>query len=525
MTVLILTETAQGYGLFKLKKDTLVQAEPSDIAERFSSLKDAQKTVSLHAFKRFTDVKEATIEIAELQEGKIGKVLKSFLKKKVVKGDFKDVQLAIWDKTLASAVKQKFDLSVILSPSVHEIMRGVKTHLEDLIADLGKEQSRVMSMSLSHSLNRFKLKFSAEKVDVMVIQAVGLLDDLDKELNNLGMRLKEWYGFHFPELLKLVVDNATFAKVVKLIGFRTNVKDLTSFNDLVPEDVETQIRQAAETSMGSELVESDMINIMELADRVLELATYRSSLTEYLHMRMNAIAPNLTYLVGEILGARLLAQAGSLMDLAKQASSTVQILGAEKALFRALKSKSNTPKYGLIYHAHLVGQASPKLKGKMARVLAAKIQLCSRYDAFKEGDTTKEALPTHAIGLKKYVERRLQELSESAMGGMSTSSRPGAPMTPKYTPSRMRNPNEVPVRERAAVTQLPEPKVEVKTEPVEEAGTMAEKEVEDDSTQKKKKKHHKRKHKEVEGSDVKSEEGDSKKSKKKKKKTHSSDEK
>eukprot|EP01054_Gregarina_sp_Poly1_P010886 Gregarina_sp_Poly_1__10885@NODE_849_length_5977_cov_205_569882_g583_i1_p3_GENE_NODE_849_length_5977_cov_205_569882_g583_i1NODE_849_length_5977_cov_205_569882_g583_i1_p3_ORF_typecomplete_len446_score83_10Nop/PF01798_18/6_6e79NOP5NT/PF08156_13/1_1e13NOP5NT/PF08156_13/9_8e02_NODE_849_length_5977_cov_205_569882_g583_i145355872 len=445
MTVLILTETAQGYGLFKLKKDSLVQADPLDVAERFDSLKNAQKSISFQAFKRFRDVKEATQEIAELQEGRIGKVLKSFLKKQVVKGDFKDVQLAIWDKTLAAAVKQKFELSVLLSPSVHEIMRGIKTYMEDLVADLGNEESKVMSMSLSHSLNRFKLKFSPEKVDVMVIQAVGLLDDLDKELNNLGMRLKEWYGFHFPELLKIVADNGTFAKVVKLVGYRSNVKSITSFDGLVPEEVAAQIRQAAETSMGSELVDSDLENIEELADRVLELADYRASLTEYLRMRMTAIAPNLTYLVGEILGARLLAQAGSLMSLAKQASSTVQILGAEKALFRALKSKSNTPKYGLIYHAHLVGQASPKLKGKMARVLAAKIQLCSRYDAFKESGAGSEEgqAASHAIGLKKYVERRLQELTEGAMAGLSVSGRPGNVQPPKYTPSRMRNPNEV----------------------------------------------------------------------------------
>ena len=101
------------------------------------------------------------------------------------------------------------------------------------------------------------------------------------------------------------------------------------------------------------------------------MSEYRAQLYGYLRSRMQAIAPNLTVLVGELVGARLVAHAGSLLTLAKHPASTVQILGAEKALFRALKTKKETPKYGLIFHASLVGQAAPKLKGKISRVLAA----------------------------------------------------------------------------------------------------------------------------------------------------------
>merc|ERR1719316_834355 len=137
--------------------------------------------------------------------------------------------------------------------------------------------------------------------------------------------------------------------------------------------------------MGTDITDEDLSNIMTLCERVIELMEYRASLSEYLKMRMHAIAPNLTYMVGELVGARLISHAGSLMGLAKHPSSTVQILGAEKALFRALKQKKNTPKYGLIYHASLVGQATPKTKGKIARVLAAKLALCSRVDALSEG--------------------------------------------------------------------------------------------------------------------------------------------
>merc|ERR1712039_1075202 len=126
----------------------------------------------------------------------------------------------------------------------------------------------------------------------------------------------------------------------------------------------------------------------------------------------NAIAPNLTYMVGELVGARLISQAGSLMSLAKHPSSTVQILGAEKALFRALKTKKQTPKYGLIYHASLVGQSAPALKGKISRVLAAKLSLCCRVDAL--GDQVEPSLGKE---FKEYVEKRLATLEETGMRG------------------------------------------------------------------------------------------------------------
>merc|ERR1711871_1279448 len=123
-----------------------------------------------------------------------------------------------------------------------------------------------------------------------------------------------------------------------------------------------------------------------LCDQVISLTEYRQQLYDYLHNRMNAIAPNLTVMVGELVGARLISHAGSVMNLAKQPASTIQILGAEKALFRALKTKHETPKYGLIYHASLVGQAAPKNKGKVSRVLAAKCALSIRVDALGEAD-------------------------------------------------------------------------------------------------------------------------------------------
>merc|ERR1712166_275752 len=156
---------------------------------------------------------------------------------------------------------------------------------------------------------------------------------------------------------------------------------------------------------GTDITEDDLKNIQDLSEQVLSLTEYRGQLFEYLQNRMRSIAPNLTCMVGELVGARLISHAGSLMNLAKQPASTVQILGAEKALFRALKTKKDTPKYGLIYHASLIGQAQPKFKGKISRVLAAKCALSIRVDALGETSTA-----TIGIEDRIKVEERLRQL-------------------------------------------------------------------------------------------------------------------
>ena len=179
---------------------------------------------------------------------------------------------------------------------------------------------------------------------------------------------------HFAglELQGIVNDNAQYSKLVLTCGYRSKFRENDLSQILEEESIESAVKEAAEVSMGTEISDLDVINIQSLAEQVLSMTEYRIQLFDYLKNRMNAIAPNLTILLGELVGARLISHSGSLMNLAKQPASTVQILGAEKALFRALKTKHDTPKYGLIYHASLVGQAAPKHKGKISRVLAGR---------------------------------------------------------------------------------------------------------------------------------------------------------
>ncbi len=251
----------------------------------------------------------------------------------------------------------------------------------------------------------------------MVIQAVGLLDDLDKELNNYEMRLREWYGWHFPEAGKIISDNVTYAKLVQAIGMKTNVKN-TDLSEILTEEDQQKIKEAAEISMGSEISKEDELNIKELCGQIIFLSEYRSSLSEYLRNRMMTIAPNLTIMVGELVAARLISHAGSLVSLAKMPGSTIQIFGAEKALFRALKTKHETPKYGLIYHASLVGQANAKLKGKISRSLASKCALCVRVDAL--GENTNGEIGNKC---KKILESRINALENGNSGKINKESK------------------------------------------------------------------------------------------------------
>lgn len=334
--------------------------------------------------------------------------------------DEKKVSLAVADPKLGNAIKNipGLDITPVSDSSTADVHRAIREHMVSLIPGLAPEELSTMNLGLSHSLSRHKLKFSPDKVDTMIIQAISLLDDLDKELNQYAMRVKEWYGWHFPELARILNDNLAYSKVILAVGMRSGAVD-TDLSDILPEEIETAVKAAAEVSMGSEITSEDLATIKALAEEVVGFTEYRQTLSSYLSARMQAIAPNLTVLVGELVGARLIAHAGSLMNLAKSPASTVQILGAEKALFRALKTKHDTPKYGLIYHASLVGQASGKNKGKIARMLAAKAALGLRTDSLSDwgqiGEGAKEE-PTEdekmAVGIsgRALVERRLRQL-------------------------------------------------------------------------------------------------------------------
>uniref|UniRef100_T1IPH9 Nucleolar protein 58 n=1 Tax=Strigamia maritima TaxID=126957 RepID=T1IPH9_STRMM len=408
--MLVLFETAAGYAVFKLLNEKKLQ-KTENLYKEFETPADASKIIKMKHFEKFDDMTEALACTSAGIEGKMNKRLKKMLKKVVMKEPGE--QLAVADAKLGNIIKDKLNISCVFNTQIAELMRCIRSQLDSLITGFPQKEMTAMALGLAHSLSRYKLKFSPDKVDTMIVQAVSLLQDLDKELNNYVMRCREWYGWHFPELGKVVTDSLTYAKTIKVLGMRENASS-TDLSDVVTEDIASSIKEQAEISMGTEISEEDITNIILLCDQVIEMTHYRNQLFEYLKNRMLAIAPNLTIMVGELVGAKLIAHAGSLLNLAKHPASTVQILGAEKALFRAIKTKHATPKYGILYHSQLVGQAGAQLKGKIARMLAAKAAIACRVDALADETSTDLGLESRA-----KLEARLKSLEDGTMRRVS----------------------------------------------------------------------------------------------------------
>lgn len=274
------------------------------------------------------------------------------------------VKLGVSETGLATSIKEGLNLACDVSERTLELIRGIRLHAPKLLKGMQADDLVKAQLGLGHSYSRAKVKFNVNRMDNMIIQAIALLDQLDKDVNLFAMRVREWYGYHFPELVKIVPDNYQYARAILLVGEKEklseeNLPDLMALLD--DDSTRAQnVLDAARGSMGASLSEIDMLNISAFANRVVSLADYRKDLTSYLAEKMNLVAPSLTALLGERIGARLISHAGSLTNLSKYPASTVQILGAEKALFRALKTKGNTPKVRflrssleMIYSQHL----------------------------------------------------------------------------------------------------------------------------------------------------------------------------
>ncbi|KAI1043948.1 hypothetical protein LB505_003402 [Fusarium chuoi] len=408
MSLFVLAETPAGYGLFKATDKKMLKNE--ELAAELGRPEKVVEMLKLKKFVKFDSAATALEEAASLKEGKVPELLSQLLDD--LKSE-KKASLAVADMKLGTAISNmpSLNISPVSGSNTMDLFRGIRGGLPNLIPGLLEENFDRMALGLSHSMSRHKLKFSADKVDSMIIQAIKLLDDLDKELNVYAMRTKEWYGWHFPEMAKILNDNLAYARVILAVGMRTNIAD-SDLSEILPEEIETSIKAAAEISMGTEITDEDLDNIKLLADQVIVYSNYRTQLSSYLESRMRAIAPNLTALVGYLVGARLIAHAGSLISLAKSPGSTIQILGAEKALFRALKTKHDTPKYGLIYHSSLIGQATGRNKGKIARMLSAKAALGLRVDALGDAEDDADEEERAILGLSNRIklENRLRKL-------------------------------------------------------------------------------------------------------------------
>merc|ERR1712061_135519 len=261
-------------------------------------------------------------------------------------------------------------------------------------------------LNLAHSFSRAKVKFNPKKDDSMVIQAIYLIETIDKNIKKFTTKIREWYGWHFPELDRIINTDEQYIKVILLLKNKNKIsKDLiSSITTIINNgDKVKEIISSLRASLGYSLASLDMMNIDNFAKQIIQMMDYKNTLHSYLRSKMTAIAPNLTALLGEILSARLISYSGSLRNLAKFSASTVQILGAEKALFQARRTKKNTPRYGIIYNSPFISKVKDGKKGRMSRILASKCSIASRVDSFMDDYST------DAFGnrLKEQVEARI----------------------------------------------------------------------------------------------------------------------
>ncbi|MEZ0290049.1 MAG: C/D box methylation guide ribonucleoprotein complex aNOP56 subunit [Sulfolobales archaeon] len=267
-----------------------------------------------------------------------------------------------------------------------------------------EDELREFLHKLSLEMTRRELRSFVGKRDLLAIQSIRAIDDIDKTLNLFSARLREWYSIHFPELDELVEDHIQYARIVHDIGSRDNVSVERLKEVGLSESLARKIVSAAQKSMGSDVSESDLESMRSLARLMLDLSRLRSDLTNYLSSVMREVAPNVTALVGPTLGARLLSLAGSLEELAKSPASTIQVLGAEKALFRALRTGGKPPKHGVIFQFPEIHRAPRWQRGKIARALATKLAIAARIDYYTGryiGDKLREALMQRIEEIKK----------------------------------------------------------------------------------------------------------------------------
>ncbi|KFM15279.1 putative snoRNA binding domain protein [Marine Group I thaumarchaeote SCGC AAA799-O18] len=240
-------------------------------------------------------------------------------------------------------------------------------------------------------LREFAIQLSSSKVtevsqsqDLHIIQAINTLDETDKIINNFSSRLREWYGLHFPELDNLIDSINGYSQIV-LSGKRENILKEDFENAGFSESKVEILSLVKEKSRGGDITEKNLGIVQTLAKQILTLFELRKTIEEHIEVKMKDEAPNISAVLGTAVGARILARAGSLKRLASMPASTIQVLGAEKALFRSLKTGANPPKHGILFQ-HATVHAAPKWqRGKIARAVAGKAAIAARVDVYKGG--------------------------------------------------------------------------------------------------------------------------------------------
>jgi nucleolar protein 56 len=385
----------------KVVKATIVESvigvfgfgEDNELAEKVFFPKDPQKTAE---------------RLRKIEAGTVIKEISSLVDKLRAEGY---THFVFENQEMARNAQENLNIKAS-SEASSEAGKRLRENLEKFALDLGfvekPEQLRAWVHNVSIELAKMKVKTTVERRDLLVAQAVQTVDDLDKSLNVFMSRVREWFGLHYPELDRMVDKHETYARLVVNLGTRENFTAENLEKEGLPKAKSQKLAKVAAASMGADLGDVDLTQIQDMCRSVLELYGVRQSLEKYVDSVMEEVAPNTKVIGGSLVGARLLALAGGLMNLAKLPASTIQVLGAEKALFRSLKTKARPPKHGIIFQHPLIHDAKRWQRGKIARALAGKLAIAARVDAFSgkyAGDELKADLEKRIEEIKKRYEK------------------------------------------------------------------------------------------------------------------------
>ncbi len=264
-------------------------------------------------------------------------------------------------------------------------LKNFRLTLEHQLKKIGivKSQTEILRQykEISEQLTKIKVSQAGGKADIIIIQIITTVDIIKKSLNLFSARLREWYGLHFPELTdKIIDDDIILASLVSTLGYRNKftLENLKKNFDLKERTIEKLTQQASE-SMGADI---DLTIIQNYAHQIIALDRYRQELEIYLEDLVEKTAPNINAIIGSLIGAKLIAKAGGLRKLAFMPASRIQLLGAEKALYRFLKTGEKRPKHGLIFQWNQIRSAKVSHRGNIARIVAGKIGIAAKVDFF-----------------------------------------------------------------------------------------------------------------------------------------------
>jgi len=313
------------------------------------------------------------------------------------KGTIKTSSYQLYNQLKKVGLKVELDRSNSLPVPVLLVKSGVARDETEAVEIINKAMIEYTTA---------KLREEMTNKDLLIIHAINAYDEYTETINLFYERLREWYGVYFPELTDYVTKIDSYTNLVYnfLYRERFNVEELLKYG--YSKEKAVKISEAASNSVGGLLSGEDLEAIRRHAEELRNLIIKRDYIEEYLKQLLESEAPNITALVGHKLAARLIAKAGGLRKLATYPASTIQLLGAEKSLFIALRKGGKPPKHGLIFQHPFINQSPRVIRGKVARLLASKIAIAARVDVFGG----------EFIGDKLYeeVKERVEELRKQA---------------------------------------------------------------------------------------------------------------